>query len=142
MHLGILELVEEQLNFASLEGRNGQHQFEGLRGFGYRFAHVVDSLTGGPFDGSDYDVSTNFKSTLHISDPSKLLVHPDPRVPEEVAFRYRPSPRETHDGRVVYEFVLPKANNFRQLGTCYSAQVLPSPAIPELRTHTDSRKLT
>lgn len=68
-------------------------------------------LTGGPFDGCDYDVNTNFKSTLHISDPSKPPVHPDPRVQEEVAFRYRPGGRKTDDGRGIYEFVPPKSNN-------------------------------
>lgn len=66
-------------------------------------------LTGGPFDGRDFEVTANFKSTLHLSDPRSAPVHPDPRLPEVVTSRYRPTSRKAADGRVIYEFVAPKA---------------------------------
>jgi hypothetical protein len=65
--------------------------------------HVL--LSGGPFDGVDYEVETNLKSTLHISDPSQPPVRSDPRTVESVSFRYRPSRRKADDGRTIYEFI-------------------------------------
>lgn len=62
-------------------------------------------LVGGPFDGRDYEVQTNFKSTLHITDPEKPPMHPDPRIEQQTSYRYRPTPRTAETGQVIYEFV-------------------------------------
>ncbi|OAI40371.1 hypothetical protein AYO38_05905 [bacterium SCGC AG-212-C10] len=65
-------------------------------------------LSGGPFDGVEYDVRTNFQSTLHITDPSLPPIRSDPRTKEAVSFRYRPGPRKTDDGRAIYDYVADK----------------------------------